>query len=89
MLKITKTETNGSKITFKLEGKIMSQWATLLDRECQAALRAAHSVELDCAGVDYLDERGVEVLKKLPQEKVTLIRAPGYMTELLHIGGRS
>jgi STAS domain-containing protein len=89
MLKITKTETSGSTVTFKLEGKIMNQWAALLDGECRAALQLWKSVELDCAGVDFLDQRGVEVLKNLLSTHVTLIGAPGYMTELLHIGGQS
>lgn len=89
MLKITKTETGGGKVTFKLEGKIMNQWAALLDGECRAELLHRKSVELDCAGVDFLDQRGVEVLKNLPSSQVTLIGAPGYMTELLQIGGQS
>ena len=89
MLKITKTVTNGQKVILKLEGKITDQWASLLDEECRTALRGRNKVELDCAGVDFIDERGVEVLKNLPQTGVTLISAPGYLTELLQIGGRS
>ena len=89
MLKITKTELNGSRMVLRLEGKITGQWAELLDRECRAELRKVKSIELNCARVDFLDEKGVEVLKNLPREQVTLISAPGYVTELLQIGGRS
>lgn len=89
MLKITKSEIKGNKVILKLEGKIMNQWAALLDAECRAELQQRESVELDCAGVDFLDQRGVEVLKRLPSPQVTLIGAPGYMTELLQIGGQS
>jgi len=89
MLKITKTDMNGSRLVLKLEGKITGQWAELLDAECRAELRNRTSLELDCAGVDFLDDKGVEVLRNLPRKQVTLISAPGYVTELLHIGGRS
>ncbi len=89
MLKITKTAANGRKVVMKLEGKITDQWAALLDGECRAALRTRHKVELDCSGVDYVDERGVEVLNNLPRKLVTLIKTSGYMTELLQTGGRS
>jgi len=89
MLKITKTDMNGSRLVLKLEGKITGQWAELLDAECRAELRNRTSLELDCARVDFLDEKGVEVLRNLPRKQVTLISAPGYVTELLHIGGRS
>jgi anti-anti-sigma regulatory factor len=88
MLKITKTEASGSKVIMKLEGKITSQWASLLDEECRNALRAKQTVELDCAAVDFLDQRGVEVLQNLSPKQVTLINAPGYVMELLQIGGR-
>jgi anti-anti-sigma regulatory factor len=89
MLKITKTDMNGSKVVLKLEGKITGQWAELLDAECRHELKNLKPIELDCAGVDFLDEKGVEVLKNLPRKQVTLLSAPGYVTELLHIGGRS
>ena len=89
MLKITKTEIHGNKVVLKLEGKITNQWAVLLDAECRAQLQAEKSVELDCAAVDFLDDKGVEVLKNFPPTQVTLISAPRYVTELLEIGGQS
>jgi hypothetical protein len=89
MLKITKTEINGSRMVFKLEGKITGQWAELLDGECRAELRNGKSIELNCADVDFLDAKGIEVLKHLVRKQVTLLSAPGYVTELLHTGGRS
>ena len=89
MLKITKTELNGSRVVIKLEGKITGQWAELLDGECRAELKNLKALELDCASVDYIDEQGVEVLKNLPRKQVTLLSAPGFVTELLHMGGGS
>lgn len=89
MLKITKIEINGSQVVLKIEGKITGQWAELLDGECCSELKHRTSVQLDCAGVDFLDEKGVEVLKSLTHKQVTLISAPRYVTELLQIGGRS
>ena len=89
MLKITKTEINGRRVILKLEGKITGQWAELLDGECRAELQHRISIQLDCAGVDFLDVKGVEVLKSLPNEQVTLISAPRFVMELLHIGGQS
>jgi anti-anti-sigma regulatory factor len=88
MLKITETETNGSRVLLKLEGKITAQWAALLGQECRAALRKRRAVELDCAGVDFLDESGVAVLRRLPRKRVTLMNVSGYLTELLQSGGQ-
>jgi ABC-type transporter Mla MlaB component len=73
----------------KLEGKVTEQWAALLDGECRAFLRHRKRLRLECASVSFLDARGVEVLKSLPLEQVTLIGAPEFVTELLQTGGRS
>jgi anti-anti-sigma regulatory factor len=89
MLKITKIQESASDVLLKLEGKVMEQWAALLDGECRAYLRQQKSVFLDCSHVDYIDGRGVEVLNAFPHSHVTLMSAPALMTELLHIGGRS
>ncbi|HXV68931.1 MAG TPA: STAS domain-containing protein [Nitrospira sp.] len=89
MLKITKLQESGSDVLIKLEGKITEQWAVLLDDECRAYLRIKKAVYLDCTNVNFIDERGVEVLKSLPGEHVSLMSAPGFITELLQIGGRS
>lgn len=89
MLKITKVEENGTTVVLKLEGKVTEQWATLLDVECRAFLRNQKTLLLDCAGVNFLDARGVDVLRNLPVHDVTIIGAPGIVTELLRTGGQS
>ncbi len=89
MLKITKIEENGTTVVLKLEGKIMEQWAVLLDGECRAFLRNHKTLLLDCAGVNFLDGRGIDVLKNLSLNEVTIIGAPGFVTELLRTGGQS
>ncbi|MGQ0665738.1 MAG: STAS domain-containing protein [Nitrospiraceae bacterium] len=89
MLKITKIQESGSDVLIKLEGKITEQWAALLDGECRAYLRHKKAVYLDCTNVNFIDGRGVEVLRSLPDKQVLLMSAPGFITELLQIGGRS
>ena len=89
MLKITKIQESRSDVLLKLEGKITAEWATLLDGECRVLLREKKAVYLDCSHVDFIDARGVEVLNNLPRTQVTLMSAPGYVTELLQTGGRS
>lgn len=89
MLKITKVQESGREVLLKLEGKVTDQWAALLDGECRSFLRQRKAVYLDCSHVDFIDQRGVEVLNAFPPEQVTLMSAPGFVTELLQIGGRS
>ena len=89
MLKITKIQESRSEVLLKLEGKITAEWAVLLDGECRVLLREKKAVYLDCADVDFIDGRGVEVLNNLPREQVTLMNAPSYVTELLQTEGEA
>jgi ABC-type transporter Mla MlaB component len=89
MLKITTIQESGTDVLLKLEGKITEQWAALLDGECRSFLRQKKHVYLDCSQVDFIDQRGVEVVKHFPHAQVTLISAPGFVAELLQIGGQS
>jgi anti-anti-sigma regulatory factor len=83
MLKITRVQENGVEVLLRLEGKITDQWASLLDGECRSFLRHKKAVYLDCSRIDFIDDRGVEVLKNLPHKQVTLMSTPGFLTEML------
>jgi ABC-type transporter Mla MlaB component len=87
MLRITKTEETPHGVHLMLEGKVAEQWAALLDGVCRAHLRVHKHVQLDCANVDFVDASGVDVLKNFPRRHVKLLRAPGFVTQLLHNGG--
>jgi len=76
-------------VLLKLEGKITEQWAALLDDVCRPFLRQEKTVHLDCANVDFIDARGVDILNGFPREQVILLHAPGYVMELLQTEGRS
>jgi ABC-type transporter Mla MlaB component len=89
MLKISKIRESRNDVFLKLEGKITAQWATLLDGECRLLLRQEKTVHLDCAHVDFIDAEGVKVLNNLPRTRVTLMSAPGFVAELLELGGKS
>jgi anti-anti-sigma regulatory factor len=86
MLRITKEQENGSGVTLKLEGKITDQWAALLEGECRLLLRHDKQLQLDFAGVTYVDEGGLDVLHSLPS-RVRIVNAPGFIAELLRTGG--
>ena len=87
MLKITKIQESRRDVLIKLEGKITDQWAALLDGECRSYFRQEKAVHLDCSHVDFIDARGVEVINNFPQSQVTLMSAPRFVVELLHVGG--
>ena len=64
-------------------GKIIVEWASLLDGECLAYLRQKNAVHQDCSHVDFIDVRDVEVLNDFTQSRVTRMRAHSFVRELL------
>jgi anti-anti-sigma regulatory factor len=83
MLKITKSRESSIDVCLVLEGKIVEQWAALLDGVCRSHLREHKTVHLDCERVDFIDANGVDVLNNLPRPQVTVVHAPGFITQQL------
>jgi len=73
----------------RAEGTIVGEWVTLLERECAAAAREYGAVDLDMAGVTYVDGMGVMTLKRLGLARVTISNCPPLIRELLDGGAAS
>ena len=89
MLRITKMTENGSPVTLKLEGKVHGDWVSLLEQECRALISQKKKVLLDFSEVIFMDERGVEMLRRLPPRSVTVINGDAFIDDLIGQGGRS
>jgi len=86
MLRITTMKTNGSPVQLKLEGKIMAEWAALLEQECRALIAQQQHVVLDMAGVTFLDGHGITMLRSLPDRYIRLMNRSDFIKELLDKG---
>lgn len=64
-LRITRDDGASPRTKLKLEGRLVGEWAALLDRECSALLRSSVSLELDLSGVSFVDRAGIDVLARL------------------------
>lgn len=88
MLKITTIQETPEDVVLRLDGKITAQWAVLLDGVCRTYLERQKAIRIDCAHVDFVDARGVEVLNNLPRTHVVLQGTPSFITQMLHSGGQ-
>lgn len=89
MLRITKIKENGAPLTLKIEGAITGEWITTVDQECRALIQPDELVRLDFSEVTYMDDHGMDMLRKLPAHNITIINAPAFIEELLQQGGLS
>ncbi len=83
MLRVTKTSENASRVTLKLEGQIVSDWAGEMERECRGWLQSKRLVLLDLEQVTFTDSRGVAMLRRAAADGVELRNCPPLIEALL------
>jgi len=87
MMRITFAQVSDGRATLRLEGSLASEWAALLERECSSLLHDGVSLTLDLAGVDLVDRRGVETLRRLGREGVEIRCHFGAVASVLEAEG--
>jgi anti-anti-sigma regulatory factor len=83
MLRITDITDGGPGVLLKLEGKLSGPWVEELSRVC-AELDGVEcrAIRLDLSAVNFLDEAGTRLLRKLMQGGAA-VTASRFVAELL------
>jgi len=83
VLRITRVVEGPSWTTLRVEGRIVTQWVSLLERECWLSLEDNRRVRLDLSSVTFIDSRGVALLRHLGTKEFEVINCPEFIKELL------
>lgn len=83
MLRITKIFESAESVTLKVEGLIVTEWVAVLERESTAWLQEKRAVQLDFSEVRFIDNHGVEMLKRITSEKLRCLNSPPLIEEIL------
>jgi hypothetical protein len=83
VLRITRRNPLPERATLRLEGRLVAEWAALLERECAALLRAGRAVTVDMTGVLFVDRAGIEALARLSRNGVEILCRPGPVASVL------
>jgi anti-anti-sigma regulatory factor len=83
VLRIDEVRANSSTAKLKLEGRILGAWVSLLEEKILECLEKNKKVLLDFSELTFVDEHGVEMLRKMPTEKVEIKNCPQFIEELL------
>jgi ABC-type transporter Mla MlaB component len=86
VLRISRVTAAGPQVALKVEGDLMGVWVPLLEAECLSHLKARKQVEVDFAGVGFIDRHGVAMVHDLFARGVQVVRATALVSTLL---GRS
>lgn len=87
VLRITQHEGSDSGSVLRLEGRVVAEWATLLESECTQLLQSHDEVSLDLADVSFVDRYGVEVLQRLSQAGAEIFCTSGPVASVLEGAG--
>ena len=83
MMKVTHVAEDEQGVTLKIEGQIGGEWVDVLQKECKLCLEKKAQLILDFSGVSYIDASGIRALKKMDQNRVTLMGASLFLSGLL------
>ena len=83
VLRISSAAETGSRVTLKAEGTLVGDWVPLLETECVCHLDARRLVELDLAGVSFVDRDGVAMVRSLIARGVQMVGASTLVNALL------
>ena len=73
MLRLTLETIGSMRPCLRAEGRLVGEYASLLETECMRVLGEAPEIELDLAGVTDVDARGLAALSRLRGESIRLI----------------
>lgn len=77
---ITRTLEDGS-LRLRVEGQIVGDWSTVLERELHVAERHGREILVDLSGVTYVDTAGLARLRLLRASGARLVRVPPLIEE--------
>jgi ABC-type transporter Mla MlaB component len=83
MLKIVSVNGTGRLTTLRLAGRLIGPWVEELRLACEAALAKGEVLALDMSEVSFVDQAGVELLRRLRRRDARLSNCSGFIAELL------
>ena len=83
MLRLTKIDEASRTMTFKIEGRIDSEGASVLEQECRKHFDQQQSINLDCSSVTFVDQVGKDLLHQLAREHVQIRNYSAFIEEVL------
>lgn len=83
MLRIQRDELDAHRVALTLQGRIVAEWAELLESECLDLIRSGLGVQLDFSGVVFIGRSGFEVLSRLSRIGVEIVGSSPLIAAML------
>jgi anti-anti-sigma regulatory factor len=87
MLRIRHDVMAAREVTLFLQGRIVAEWAELLERECDRLILSGYRVVLDLSEVVFIGRSGVEVLGRVGHAGVRIVGCTALVVAMLEHEG--
>jgi hypothetical protein len=84
VLRITEISESAGFVTLKVEGRLVSEWITVLEQKCLKWLQAKPEVPLDFSGVTFIEHNSLAMLKRIASPNLRLINCTALINEMLN-----
>jgi anti-anti-sigma regulatory factor len=84
VLRITSSSESGRPTTLRIEGSLTGDWVDELSRAVSATVGTASGIVLDMAGVTFVDQDGVALLRRLKDRGIELINGSDFVRTLVN-----
>ena len=83
MLRISIIKETRSVVILKIEGRLVSEWVSLLEKECSRWMHHNRERLLDLEEVTYVDTSGLTLLRRLTRSSWKVSRCSSFVRQLL------
>lgn len=66
-----------------IEGRIVSEWISVVETECQGLLLKQQNVLLDFSGVNFVGADGVRMIRRLIAKGCRIKNCPSFIQQIL------
>jgi anti-anti-sigma regulatory factor len=87
VLRIQRYDVNPRTVSLALQGRIVAEWADLLERECAELMRSELRVVLDLSEVVFIGRSGVEALGRLARAGAQVVGCTPLIAAMLEQEG--
>jgi anti-anti-sigma regulatory factor len=84
VLRITSSNESGRPTTLKIEGSLTGDWVDELSRAVSGTVDTASGIVLDMAGVTFVDQSGVSLLRRLKDRGIDLVNGSDFVETLVN-----
>lgn len=85
MMRISVVQSSSQAVTLRVEGEVKGRWVAELGRACDEALSCDIRLDLDLAGVSFIDIDGINLFRILMDRQVVFTNPCPFIAEQIGV----